>query len=179
MGKGRSATPEPTFKSLHDSGVENFTDNSSEEIEKINRVAKWSAEASRHAEEWSANVTGHTAEWSEGLVGSHEWSEGVTGVNWPEDTCGQVVQGVEWSPGVPSVWTEEYHPTTEYHITVEYHTPDASGYHHAVDQEKIREEFKRKILSNISGGAESELDEEAKIREDFKNQILSNLTVTE
>ena len=249
MGKGRSATPEPTFKSLHDSGVENFTDNSSEEIEKINRVAKWSAEASRHAEEWSADVTGHNAEWSEGLVGSHEWGEGVTGVNWSEDACGQVVQGVEWSPGVPSVWTEEYHPTTEYHITVEYHTPDDTGYHHAgfqpeeeyhlpeegftptrpcygndpvvvfqpwestvlhttdswseglginitglsldqgasnnqkkidaVDQEKIREEFKRKILSNISGEAESELDDEAKIREDFKNQILSNLTVTE
>lgn len=237
MGKGRSATPEPTFKSLHDSGVENFTDNSSEEIEKINRVAKWSAEASRHADEWSADVTGHN--------GNHEWPEGVTG--WSEDACGQVVQAVEWSPTVPNVWTEEY-PTPEYHITVEYHTTDDTGYHHglyqseddyhlpeetyptrpcygndpvvvfqpwesqvmhsgdswseglginisglsldqgslhkqekvdAVDKEKIREEFKRKILSNVSSGADSELDEEAKIREDFKNKILSNLTVTE
>jgi len=269
MGKGRSATPEPTFKSLHDSGVENFTDNSSEEIEKINRVAKWSAEASRHAKEWSADVTGHNAEWSEGVMGVHqEWSGGLAGVpqEWSEDISGQVVtteaQSLEWSSGMTNVWpgahTEEYHPDG-YHITVEYH-PTEDGYQNAddsgydqlagagyqqpeeeyhqqpeegftsrpcygndpvvvfqpwdsavlptseswsegmgitlgglslgqeggakqtgcdeevdtLDQERIREEFKRKILSNVSG-----VDEDAKIREDFKKQILSNLTVTE
>lgn len=240
LGKGRSATPEPTFKSLHDSGVENFTDNSSDEIEKINRVAKWSAEASRHAEEWSADVSGNNAEWSDGYVGNQQWSEGVAGV--PHDWSGA------WSGGVHNTWatphTEEYHPDG-YHITVEYHpeeyhpAPEDAGYHHAypaeeeyhlpeetgftkpcygndpvvvfqpwesqvlptgqeswsdglaglslggertveaVDKERIREEFKRKILSNVTGGGEGELDEEAKIREDFKNQILSNLTLTE
>lgn len=268
MGKGRSATPEPTFKSLHDSGVENFTDNSSEEIEKINRVAKWSAEASRHAEEWSADVTGHNAEWSDGVTGvPQEWSEDASGQVWSTDP-----QGLEWSAGVPNVWagahTEEYHPdgyhiTVEYHATEDgyhatedgYHNADDSGYHHlapagyhqseeefhqpeegftprpcygndpvvvfqpwdshvvtsdswseglginlaglnlsqegeakhlgcgekvdALDQERIREEFKRQILSYVSGADEIELDEEAKIREDFKKQIMSNLTVTE
>ena len=256
-----SATPEPTFESLHDSGVENFTDNSSEEIEKINRVAKWSAEASRHAEEWSADVTGQVGEWSESVTGQ-EWSDGVTSLpqEWSGDASGQVWSAenhsLEWSGGATNVWsgvqTEEYHPAG-YHVTVEYHAAEdgfhqlhadgaeyhlaGGGYHQTeedyiqpeesfnsrpcygndpvvvyqpwvgqdtwstglginlaglslegerkslspdeeIDQERIREEFKRKILSNVSGGAEFEVDEEAKVREEFKKQILSNLTVT-
>eukprot|EP00092_Neocalanus_flemingeri_P048205 GFUD01054935.1.p1 GENE.GFUD01054935.1~~GFUD01054935.1.p1 ORF type:complete len:418 (+),score=122.53 GFUD01054935.1:195-1448(+) len=256
-GKGRSATPEPTFKSLHDSGVENFTDNSSEEIEKINRVAIWSAEASRHAEEWSADVTGHVAEWSEDVTSLPQWSDDATGQVWSADNN----HHLEWSAGATNVWsagqTEEYHPDG-YHVTVEYHAtedgyqhPDDAGYHldpaagdyhqqeedylqqegleefsprpcygndpvvvyqpwvgseswspgmganlaglslqeevkekslspvEQMDQQKIREEFKRKILSNVGGGADTEVDEDARIREEFKKQILSNLTITD
>jgi len=246
MGKGRSATPEPTHKSLQDSGVENFTDNSSEEIDKINRVAKWSAEASRHAEEWGVDVNDQTTEWGETATAVQGWSE--------DNGQGWTAEHLEWS-SVGDVWTgghtEEYHPEG-YHITVEYHAqehdylqgndtdyqnseaigfvPENNKYqvevfsnkpcygndpvvvfqpwesqvastgqswseglgikfnelnleHNGCEknvdtdhQQKVREEFKRKILRNVHGATLDELDKDSKIREDFKRQILSNLS---
>jgi len=280
LSKGRSATPEPRAKSLHDSGVENFTDNSSEDIEKINMVAKWSAEASRHAEEWSADVTGHGAEWSEGVSNAQQdWSENNIGQIWSAEQ-----PPVEWSVGSGNVWPvvhgEEFQAgTAGYHVTVEYHGTEDVGYHHdsgyhhgtddsgyhlgtedaeylhhgedagyhladgynqngeeyqslieesltprpcygndpvvvyqpwgstgvgiendtwssglginmtglslervtpdqEVDQDKIREEFKKKISILIGGVEVNEVDEEAKIREEFKKKILSNLVLS-
>lgn len=284
LGKGRSATPEPRAKSLHDSGVENFTDNSSEDIEKINMVAKWSAEASRHAEEWSADVTAHDVDWSAGVTAHGvEWSEGVSNApqEWSEDVSGQMWSAdhppVEWSVEAGNVWpvvqSDEFQAgTAGYHVTVEYHGTEDLGYHQGtddigyhlgtedngylnhgeeggyqlsegyhqtgedyqsqveeaytprpcygndpvvvyqpwgsssvandtwssglginmaglslekmspdqeVDQDKIREEFKRKISCLIGGIEGKEVDEEAKIREEFKKKILSNLILSE
>jgi len=233
LGKERSSTPEPTNKSLHDSGVENFTDNSSEEIEKISRVAEWSAEATRHTEEWTADASGHYAEWQEFSTGQTEWTEGSSATQgWVPDP--------QWPPTATNPWpighSEELRPGG-YHITVEYHSTDPNS-HYATDegymvpeeypsieelpkisgfgndpvvvfqpyaddswseglgfnmsqlnlgdnkkpespvdteklqdQERIRKEFKSKILSNV--GSE---DKETKIREDLKMQVFSRLS---
>ena len=45
-----------------DSGLDN-TDQSSEDREKIARVAQWSAEAARHTEEWSEDHNGRKLVW--------------------------------------------------------------------------------------------------------------------
>jgi len=103
----KDKTSEPALESLHDSGVDNLTD----EMEKNNRVAKWSAEASRHAKEWSADGTCYTMGWTDDLT-SPVWSETA-----PTD-CSNI-----W----PGAYTEQF-PTEGYHITVEYHDTIDNGY---------------------------------------------------
>jgi len=101
----KDKSSEPALESLHDSGVD------AEEIDKNNRVARWSAEASRHAKEWSADGTCYAVGWSEDMC-SPVWSE---------------TQPTEWSNMWPGVHTEEF-PTDGYHITVEYHDTTDNGY---------------------------------------------------
>jgi len=103
----KDKTSEPALESLHDSGVDNLT----EEMDKNNRVARWSAEASRHAKEWSADGTSYAVGWAEDMS-SPVWSE---------------TQPTEWSNVWPGVPTEEFHPDG-YHITVEYHDTTDIGY---------------------------------------------------
>jgi len=45
----------------------------------------------------------------------------------------------------------------------------------AIDEQRKREEFKNKVINNLSGGGSTEDCEDKKIRDLFKDQVLSNL----
>jgi len=45
----------------------------------------------------------------------------------------------------------------------------------AIDEQRKREEFKNKVINNLSGGGSTEDREDKKIRDLFKDQVLSNL----